>query len=355
MSLGREPLIIGHRGASGYRPEHTSGAYRLAFRVGADAVEPDIVATRDGVLVLRHENELSSTTDIAQHAEFAARRTTKAIDGHQVSGWFTEDFTWAELSTLRARERLTELRSTSATFDGFYPLMRLADLFALVDDESERSSVRLTMVAEIKHATYFESIGLPLHELLMAEIVAAGWQDRHDLVVESFERTVLTRLGERGFTGERVYLMESGGVPADRLALDGSTAQGYDAELTLTGLYSLSARGDPIAGLDGISVDTGLVLRSGSVAVELFAEDTFDAEIGTVTSDLVDLAHSVGLRTYCWTLRPENVFLPELYRNAGRDDQWGNWRQLYTILLRSGVDGVFADHPDLAVDMREAT
>src|ERR1700679_1998628 len=137
MRANPSPLVIGHRGASGYRPEHTSGAYDLAFSLGADAVEPDIVATRDGVLVLRHENEISTTTDIADHSEFADRRTTKTVDGAEQTGWFTEDFTWAELSTLRAVERLPSIRQPSSTFDGMYPLMRLTDLLELVNRRSD--------------------------------------------------------------------------------------------------------------------------------------------------------------------------------------------------------------------------
>ena len=166
MTVARVPLIIGHRGASGYRPEHTRAAYELAFRLGADAVEPDIVATRDGVLVLRHENEISGTTDVASRPEFADRRTTKLIDGARLTGWFTEDFTWAELSTLRAVERLPQVRQASATFDGLEPILRLSDLLGIIDDASgQRQRI---MVAELKHATYFESIGLPLDELFAA-------------------------------------------------------------------------------------------------------------------------------------------------------------------------------------------
>src|SRR3954453_10127825 len=132
------PQVIGHRGASGYRPEHTRAAYELAFALGADAVEPDIVATKDGVLVLRHENEISGTTDVAAHPEFAHLRATKVIDGATLTGWFTEDFTWAQLATLRARERLPAIRTGAATFDDRYPILRLADLMAIIDEQSAR-------------------------------------------------------------------------------------------------------------------------------------------------------------------------------------------------------------------------
>ncbi|WP_314146814.1 glycerophosphodiester phosphodiesterase family protein [uncultured Leifsonia sp.] len=353
MRARRTPLVIGHRGAPGYRPEHTGAAYELAFALGADAVEPDIVATRDGVLVLRHENEISGTTTIAEHPEFADRRCTKEVDGVELTGWFTEDFTWDELSTLRAKERLPLLRQASATFDGRYPILRLADLLALVDRASDDAGRALGLVAELKHATYFEAAGLPLDELFMAELSEAGWTEHPGLVAESFEKTVLGRLHDRGFRGSRVYLLESEGAPADRVAALGAAAPGYSADLTLRGLYALGSAASAADRVDGISVDTAQVLHAGSVSVGLFGEDQGGVDIGAVTSDLVDSAHSAGLSVYTWTLRPENAELPPEFRSAGRDDEWGDWRRLYSILLHSGVDGVFADHPDLAVAVRD--
>jgi len=353
MRARTAPVVIGHRGAPGYRPEHTRGSYELAFQLGADAVEPDIVATRDGVLVLRHENEISGTTDVAEHAEFADRRTTKEVDGAPLTGWFTEDFTWDELSTLRARERIPALRQASATFDGHYPLLRLRDLLELIDRTGDGGPRAPGLVAELKHATYFEAAGFPLDELFLAELSDAGWSDRAGVVVESFERTVLTRLHERGFRGRRVYLLEDQGAPADRVAALGSAAPGYDSDLTLRGLYALgSAAHSPSERVDGISVETSQVLSSGSVSVALFGEEDA-ADVGAVTSDLVDLAHSAGLAVFCWTLRPENAMLPEEFRSAGPDSDWGDWRRYYSILLHAGVDGVFADHPDLAVAVRD--
>jgi glycerophosphoryl diester phosphodiesterase len=353
MRARSAPVVIGHRGAPGYRPEHTRGAYELAFALGADAVEPDIVATKDGVLVLRHENEISGTTDVAARHEFSDRRTTKEVDGVALTGWFTEDFTWEELSTLRAKERIPALRQSNSTFDGHYPLMRLRDLLDLIDQTGEASTRAPGLVAELKHATYFAAAGLPLDELLLAEFSDAGWGDRSGVVVESFERTVLGRLHERGFRGRRVYLLEDSGAPADRVASLGSAAPGYETDLTLRGLYALgSAAPSPGDRVDGISVETSQVLSSGSVSVALFGED--DAgDVGAVTSDLVDLAHSAGLAVFCWTLRPENAMLPAGFRSPGPEAAWGDWRRLYSILLHSGVDGVFADHPDLAVAIRD--
>ncbi len=352
MRARSTPLVIGHRGAPGYRPEHTTAAYELAFALGAEAVEPDLVATKDGVLVLRHENEISGTTDVASRPEFAARRTTKEVDGAELTGWFTEDFTWAELATLRARERLPLLRQASATFDGHYPLLRLRDLLALIDTASDSSGRVLRLVAELKHATYFEAAGLPLDELFLAELGDAGWGDRGGIIAESFEKTVLGKLARRGFRGKRVYLLEADGAPADRVAALGAAAPGYQSDLTLRGLYALGS-GAETERVDGISVDTTQVLSSGSVSVALFGEEAGEIDVGAVTSDLVDLAHSAGLSVYCWTLRPENGLMPPDFRTPGRDDQWGDWRRLYSILLHSGVDGVFADHPDLAVAVRD--
>jgi glycerophosphoryl diester phosphodiesterase len=341
MRAHPSPLVIGHRGASGYRPEHTAAAYELAFALGADAVEPDIVATRDGVLVLRHENEISATTDVAAHREFADRRTTKVIDGARLTGWFTEDFTWAELATLRAKERIPRIRQASSSFNGMYPIMRLADLFDLVNRCSDDAARLLGIVAELKHATYFESIGLPLDELFMTALSESGWSENPSLVVESFEKTILGKLYRRGYRGRRVYLVERTGAPADRVAAEGSAAQDYAHDVTQFGLYSLGAA-EPAERVSGVSVETGMLLdvnAAGEVSDE---------------SDLVDSAHAAGLEVYCWTLRPENRFLTETFRRGHDDARYGEWLSEFRTIMRTGVDGVFADHPDLAVVARES-
>lgn len=325
----RRPLIIGHRGASGYRPEHSRAAYELAFTLGADAVEPDIVATKDGVLVLRHENEISGTTDVAAHPEFAHRKTTKTIDGVTLTGWFTEDFTWDELSTLRVIERLPQLRQSSTTFDGMEGILRLRDLLDLIDAASDRLARQITLVAEIKHATYFESIGLALDELFAHEI--AGWATADNLIVEAFEHSVLLKIRERGVPGTLIYLIEKDGAPADLVAVHGRSAPSYASHLTDAGLAELATT------VDGISVDRRLIL---------------DATNG-VASDIVDRAHAAGLLIYTWTLRPENSFITKAYRGAGGPAAWGNWSGEFDALFATGVDGVFADHPDLAVAIRD--
>jgi glycerophosphoryl diester phosphodiesterase len=333
-------MVIGHRGACGYRPEHTRAAYELAFALGADAVEPDIVATRDGVLVLRHENEISGTTDVAEHPEFAARRTTKLVDGIELTGWFTEDFTWAELSTLRARERLAQLRQPSSSFDGMFPILRLADLVDIVDRASEDAARLLGIVAEIKHATYFESIGLPLDELVSNELAASGWRDSPTLTVESFEKTVLGKLYRRGYRGKRVYLLDTEGAPADRIAAHGSAASGYSNDVTEVGLYSLGAA-EAAERVEGVSVDASMLLALD------------DAGNATGASTLVDDAHAAGLEVFGWTLRPENAFLATNFRRGEVESDFGDWRGQFGLIMRTGVDAVFADHPDLAVVVRD--
>src|SRR6478609_5063187 len=207
------PLVIGHRGAPGYRPEHSRSSYDLALAMGVDAVEPDIVVSRDGVLVVRHENEVGSTTDVATRPEFADRRTTKVVDGAELTGWFTEDFTGDELATLRCRERLPKIRQTSATFDDQQRILSLRDVLDLVRDASLEQGREIGVVLEIKHATYFGGLGWDVAALVDDELRAAGWAGGElPLVVESFESTVLGRVRDRGIRGMYVYLLEASGT-----------------------------------------------------------------------------------------------------------------------------------------------
>jgi glycerophosphoryl diester phosphodiesterase len=317
------PLVIGHRGAPGYRPEHTRSSYELAFALGADAVEPDIVITKDGVLVVRHESEISGTTDVARHPEFADRRVTKRIDGITHSGWFTEDFTWAELSTLRAVERLPELRQHSSTFDGREPILRLSELLELVDEAADRTARPLRLVAEIKHPTYFASIGMPLAEPVAAAL--APWGGRERLTVECFEQTALGEMRTRGVSAEFVYLMEATGAAPDLVAREGSSAESYASQLTGAGLDRLAGE------VDGISPAKSLLLDDPA---------------------LVSLAHERGLRVFTWTLRPENGFLAAAHQLGGAAGDWGGWRTEFEAIIRTGVDGIFVDHADLGVAAR---
>jgi glycerophosphoryl diester phosphodiesterase len=320
------PLVIGHRGASGYRPEHTRSAYDLAITLGVDAIEPDIVATRDGVLVLRHENEISGTTDVATRPEFADRRATKRVDGVSLTGWFTEDFTWAELSTLRAIERLPKERQSSATFGGTEPILRLRDLLEMLDAGAERTGRPISVVAEVKHPTYFASIGLPLDELIADEL--KRWDDGSRIIVECFEQTVLDEIRERGVSGRYIYLVESRGSAPDLVARFGAKALPYSAQLTDAGLARLAKH------VDGVSLDKAILLRPTGTA-------------------LVTRAHAAGLDVYTWTLRPENRFLAPGNRVGKGSADWGDWRAEFATILGTGVDGIFVDHPDLGVAARD--
>lgn len=328
--------MIGHRGASGYRPEHTSAAYELAFAQGADAVEPDIVLSKDAVPVVRHENEISGTTDVADRPEFADRRTTKSIDGALVTGWFTEDFTWPELSSLCARERLPSLRPRSAEFDRRFGILRLSDVLRIVD-EASTDSLR-TAVVELKHATYFDSLGLPLAEIVAAELADAGWAGSPErLVVESFEKSSLTRLRALGTRARWIYLIEASGAPFDEVARVGKDrSASYADALTDAGLAALAEE------VDGVSLDKALVMPRDH-------EDTARA-----TSDVVARAHRMGLEVFTWTLRAENRFLPQNFRVGRAAGDFGRWPDEFAALIATGVDGVFADQPDLAVAARES-
>ncbi|WP_403021425.1 glycerophosphodiester phosphodiesterase family protein [Salinibacterium sp. GXW1014] len=325
------PLVIAHRGASGYRPEHTRAAYELAIALGADAIEPDVVPTRDGVLVLRHENEISATTDVAERPEFAERRTTKTIDGKKLTGWFTEDFTWAEIATLRSRERVPKVRPDNATFNGFYGVLRLRDLLEIIDAAPRR----VGLVLEIKHATYFASIGLPLDRLVAEELRAAGWAEDDRLTIEAFELDVLHGIRREGVVAPLVYLLEASGAPADREARDGRHARPYADDLTPEGLLALRD-----AGIAGISVDKRLLLQTDAAGNTL-----------GITS-VVDRAHAAGLTAFCWTLRAENHFLGRNLRRGADASRYGDWLGEFHLVMASGIDGVFADQPDLAFAAR---
>lgn len=322
------PLIVGHRGASGYRPEHTRAAYSEAFRRGADAVEPDLVVSRDGVLVIRHENDISGTTDIADHPEFSDRRTTKLIDGVAKTGWFTEDFDWAELRTLCARERRPRIRPANTAYDT-EPLMCFPELITLVEQESDVAGRPFGLVAELKHASYFDSIGLPMRELYGEALSEAGWSHSAQLTTESFESTILAQLRDRRVGGELVYLLEASGYPIDRVIELGAEAKGYEYDMSDDGLRELASV------VSGISVDKSVLVSEGG-----------DAE-----TSITARAHALGLTVLTWTLRPENEYLSPAY-TCGTTG-FGDWQGEFAAIMRSGVDGVFADHPDLALEVRK--
>lgn len=324
--------MIGHRGAPGYRPEHSRSSYDLALAMGVDAVEPDVVVSRDGVLVVRHENEISGTTDVADRPEFADRRTTKTIDGAELTGWFTEDFTWDELSTLRCRERLPKLRPSSASFDDAQPVLRLRDVLDLVRAASLEQGREIGVVLEIKHATYFAGLGWDVAELVASELAEAGWaRGELPLTIEAFESTVLRRLRGRGVRGSYVYLIEAAGRPYDMIAAMGRAAPTYKDTVRPAGLDRL------VGVVDGISVDKRMIL----------APDKLGRMTGP-TPVIAD-AHARGLRVFTWTCRPENAFLVGQYRGRGGAAAFGDYEAEWAVIRDAGIDGVFVDHADLGV------
>jgi len=309
------PILIAHRGASGSRPEHTLAAYRLAIEQGADFIEPDLVPTRDGRLVARHENEIGGTTDVAAHPEFAGRRTTKRIDGQAVTGWFTEDFTLAELRMLRARERLPELRPGSAAYDGQFGIPTFEEVIALAKRASIETGRTIGVYPETKHPTYFAGIGRPTDDLVLAALRAAGW-DRADapVFIQSFEVKNLKWLARRTRV-RRIQLVAPTGAPAD------GAASSYAAMLTPDGLKAVATYAY------GIGPDKSQLWQ------------------GERPSSLVRDAHAVGLRVHPWTYRAETRFLPQRYRRGDDPAAHGDVRREIGDALEQGIDGFFTDFP----------
>lgn len=310
-AAAQRPLVIAHRGASGHLPEHTLEAYRLGIAQGADFIEPDLVSTKDGVLVARHENEIGETTDVA--VKFPGRRTTKMIDGREVTGWFTEDFTLAELRTLRARERLP---FRSHAHDGQYLVPTLDEVIALAQAESAARGRVIGIYPETKHPSHFRALGLPLEEPLLAALARAGWTGRDAPVfIQSFEVGNLRALRAR--TGVRlVQLLEAEGQPWDVAAAGGTLT--YRGMATAEGLREIAAYAD------GVGPSKRLLVP----------------EAGDATRFVQD-AHAAGLVVHPWTFRSEPVFLLPKYG--------GDPHAEYREFLRLGVDGLFTDFPDVAV------
>ncbi len=332
------PLIIAHRGASGYRPEHTAAAYELAARMGADYIEPDLVMTKDGVLVDRHEPEISGTTDVSDHPEFAARRTTKLLDGVATTGWFTEDFTLAELKTLRARERLPQVRPANTAFDGQQEVLTYEEVLTLREKLSIEHGRTIGVIPEIKHSTYLHNLGLDPEEALV-EATRAHGLDQPDapLWVQSFEhRNLLDLRATHGFRGKLTFLVEAFGAPYDFVA--GGDGRTYADLCTTDALTELASA------VDAISPNRSLILPETH------------GHVGPATSLVAD-AHRVGLQVIPWTVRAENAFLPEEYRTDDGSDaderEVGRVVDFLVRLFETDIDGLFVDQPDLACEARE--
>ncbi|MGW3835628.1 glycerophosphodiester phosphodiesterase [Streptomyces microflavus] len=324
------PTVIGHRGASGYRPEHTLGSYQLALDLGAHIVEQDLVPTKDGHLVCRHENDITGTTDVADHPEFAGRKATKSIDGVSYTGWFTEDFTLAELKTLRAEERIPGNRPDNTLYDGRWTIPTFEEVLRWADKEGRKRGKPVWLYVETKHPTYFRGLGLGLEEPL-ARLLRHYGRDRKNspLILQSFEPTSIQRLARLVAT-PRIVL------------LSGPTTRPWD----------FVESGDPRTVAD-------LVKPAGLKWIASYAQGigpTLDLVIPkdaagrlTTPTTLVKDAHARGLLLHPYTLRNENSFLPADFRRGTDPNAYGDVFGAAAAYLATGIDGIFADHPDTAL------
>ena len=327
--LEGQVIIIAHRGASGERPEHTLGSYSLAIAQGADYIEPDLVLTKDGVLVARHENEISETTDVADKAEFADRKTSKTIDGQKVTGWFTEDFTLAELKTLRAKERLPQLRSANMAYDGQFDIPTFDEILALAKAQSAVTGRTIGIYPETKHPSYFTAIGLPHEAPLLAALTQYGHVEKSAPVfIQSFEVENLKAL--RSKTKLRlIQLMAETGSPPDR------------SDLTYAQMASAEGLKNVATYADGIGPNKAMVIPR-----------TLLGNLGNPTTLVAD-AHKAGLAVHPWTFRRENYFLP-LAQKSGVDPRGvGDLNAEIKAYLSTGIDGIFSDNVTDAVAARE--
>jgi glycerophosphoryl diester phosphodiesterase len=330
------PTVIAHRGASALRPEHTLAAYQQAIDDGADIIEPDIVITKDGVLVARHENAIAilnadgsvkeATTDVVDRPEFAARRATKTIDGKSITGWFTEDFTLAELKTLRARERIPAQRPANVAYNGQFEVPTLQEVIDLAKAAGAKAGRTIGIAPETKHPTYFQSIGQPLEAPLLAVLEKNGWNHKDAPVfVQSFEVANLQALRQRSSV-RLVQLVAPSGRPYDFVARGDVEQRGYADLITTEGLQQVARYADVLAPFKTLVVP----VKDG---------------LPGAPTDLVERAHAAGLAVHVWTLRPENAFLPAGLKKAPASDATlrGDSQAEITAYLRAGVDGFFTD------------
>lgn len=340
---GKAPIVIGHRGASGYRPEHTLAAYELAIEMGADYIEPDVVSTKDGVLIARHENEISGTTDVANRADFANRKTTKTIDGLPVTGWFTEDFTLAEIKTLRAKERVP-FRDQS--YNGQFEIPTLQEVIDLAKRKSVETGRTIGNNPETKHPTYFKSIGLSLDEPLVNVLKTNGYDSPDDAVfIQSFEVSNLQFL--KTLTNlPLVQLFDaSSAKPYDFVASGDSRT--YGDLLTSTGLAGIAQYAKGIGPWKRLIIPADTVDNNGDGKPDDLNGDGVisdaDKPLQQPTS-LINDAHAAGLLVHAYTFRSDDFFLAPDYN--------GNPEAEYEQFFKLGVDGVFSDFPDTAVAVR---
>jgi glycerophosphoryl diester phosphodiesterase len=327
---GDDPVVVGHRGAPGYRPEHTLASYELAFRQGAGWVDVDLVPTKDGQLVARHEPEISGTTDVASHPEFANRRTTKTIDGVTMTGWFTEDFTLGELKTLRATERIPDIRPDNRIYNGHYQIATYQEILDLTKRLGRELHRTLGTYPEVKHSTFFQSIGNPIEPKLV-DILDRNGLNRPDapVVIQSFEVSNLIAL-HKVLRVPLLQLTSAAGAPADFVA-----------------------KGDPRTYADLV---TPQGLREVAKYATYLGPDKSQIipldKAGDLTqpTSLVRDAHAAGLQVQPYTFRNENDFLPANLRSSANPWQYGDVFGEESAFLRAGVDGFFADQADTALE-----
>ncbi|WP_235433843.1 glycerophosphodiester phosphodiesterase [Protofrankia coriariae] len=327
-------LVIGHRGASGYRPEHTLASYELAARLGADFVEPDLVPTRDGVLVCRHEPEIGGTTNVADHPEFASRRATKILDGVPTTGWFTEDFTLAELKTLRAKERLPAVRQENTIYDGRFEIPTFTEVLELRQRLSRELGREIGVYPETKHPTYFQKAGLPLEQRLVDALRRHGLNNQSAPVfVQSFETKNLGQLRGLGLRTALVQLLSATGAPFD--LVDAGDPRTYADLSTPAGLRQIASYAN------GIGPEKTQVIPWAA-----------DGTLGTPTALVAD-AHAAGLVVHPYTFRAENSFLPADYRRGTSPNDFGRAIDEQVRYLKAGIDGLFTDQADIGVIARD--
>ena len=326
-------LIIAHRGASGYVPEHTLAAYALAVLQGADYIEPDLVMTRDGQLVARHDNELGLTTDIAQRPEFAARKRTQTVDGQSLEGWFSEDFTLAELKTLRAIERIPQVRPSNTRFDGQFQIPTLQEIIDLVRRMELSQQRVIGLYPETKHPTHFQQLGLAMEKPLLAVLKRNGYDSAEAPVyIQSFEVENLKTLS--GLTSVRlIQLLWVDGQPFDQQTLGNELS--YLQMITPAGLKAIASYAS------GIGPEKSMVIPRDAAG-----------KLSKPTA-LVRDAHAAGLKVHPYTFRAENNFLPDDLRSGSDPAERGDIDAELRAFLASGIDGLFIDQPDIAVRLRE--
>ncbi|EST20384.1 glycerophosphodiester phosphodiesterase [Streptomyces niveus] len=321
------PTIVGHRGASGYRPEHTLGSYQLALDMGAHVIEQDLVPTKDGHLVCRHENDITGTTDVADHPEFAGRKTTKSVDGVSLTGWFTEDFTLAELKKLRAKERIPQSRPHSTLYNGRWEIPTFEEVLRWADEEGRRRGEPVWLYVETKHPTYFRGLGLGLEERL-AKLLRRYGRDRRDspLFLQSFEPTSMQRMAKLVAT-PRVVLF------------DAANTQPWDFKQS----------GDPRFVADLIKPEGLKWIASFAQGigpwVDLIIPKDATGKLGKPTT-LVRDAHAKGLILHPYTMRNENSFLPADFRIGTDPNAYGDAFGAFKTYFEQGIDGIFTDNPD---------